>query len=306
MGVTHIQQKYSHIKLTQRSSALYFVAFSTRCVHFYSTDDVCDSPKDTALEIAVAALNFYSIFNGLDSLGCTKFLSKSKLPASIGLGTFGTKQVRILTSSTVSLPPDHASHSESILDGHLKDVGLSRIPVAGDGNCFFTAVAFQLHQLMSTTDVPALVSNSLSSIGITTMTIPQLASLLRELIVKEWLSDHIDDYIKFVPDLEDFLAEVKQFEQSGYHHGPLGDLMPMAMANVLHMSLAFVTSEAHSPLTRVYPFGSPITDLPLFLAYNSFGAGHYDGAVLVTKNVSSGKYWLMSLLRGSSLLCYTV
>jgi len=28
------------------------------------------------------------IFNGLESLGCTKFLSKSKLPASIRLGTF--------------------------------------------------------------------------------------------------------------------------------------------------------------------------------------------------------------------------
>ena len=154
---------------------------------------------------------------------------------------------------------------------------------------FFTAVAFQLHQLMPTTDVPAHVSNSLLSIGITTnMTIPQF---LRELVVEEWLSDHIDNYINFVSDSVDFLAEVTQFEQSGYHHGPLGDLMPMAMANVLHMPLAIVTSEAHSPLICVCPSRSPITDLPLFLAYNSFGAGHYDGAVLVTKNVSSGKYW---------------
>ena len=88
--------------------------------HSYSTDDVCDSPNDTALEIAVAALNFYSIFNGLESLGCTKFLPKSKLPSSIGLGTFGTKQAKLLTSSAVYLPPDHASHSESILNGHLE------------------------------------------------------------------------------------------------------------------------------------------------------------------------------------------
>ena len=111
--------------------------------HSYSTDAVCDSPNGTALEIAVAALNFYSIFNGLESLGCTKVLSKSKLPASIGLGTFGTKQVKLLTSSAVSLPPDLASHSKSILNGHLEGFGLYRIPVAGDGNCFFTAVAFQ-------------------------------------------------------------------------------------------------------------------------------------------------------------------
>ena len=193
----------------------------------------------------------------------------------------------------MSLPPEHASHSESILNGHLEGFGLSRILVAGDGNCFFTAMAFQLHQLMSTTDVPDLVGNSLSSIGITTnMSIPQLAPLLRELVVEDWLSDRIDNYIfSFVSDSVDFLAEVKQFEQSGYHHGPLGDLMPMAMANVLHMPLAIVTSEPHSPLICVCPSGSPITDLPLFLAYDSFGAGHNDGAILVTKDVSSGKYW---------------
>ena len=147
---------------------------------------------------------------------------------------------------------------------------------------------------MSTTDVPAHVSNSLLSIGMTTnMTILQLASLLRELVVEEWLSDHIDNYINFVSDSVDFFAEVKQFEQSGYHHGPLGDLMPMAMANALHMPLAIVTSEAHSPLICVCPSGSPITDLPLFLAYNSFGAGHYDGAVLVPRmfhHVNIGKF----------------
>lgn len=143
---------------------------------------------------------------------------------------------------------------------------------------------------MSTADVPALVVNRLSSIGITTnMTIPQLASLLRELVLEEWISDHIDSYFNFVSDSVDFLAEVKQFKQSGYHHGPIGDLMPMAMANVLHMPFAIVTSEPHSLLISVCPSGNPIIDLPLFLAYNSFGA--YDEAVIVTKNVSLGKYW---------------
>lgn len=76
----------------------------------------------------------------------------------------------------------------------------------------------------------------------------------------------------------DFLSDVKQFEQPDYYHGPLGDLMPMAMANILHLSLAIVTPEAHYPLTSVCPSGSLMSDLPLFLAYNSFGGGHYDAA----------------------------
>lgn len=151
----------------------------------------------------------------------------------------------------------------------------------------FLPVALRLYQLMSTRDVLALVVNSLLSIGITTnMTIPQL-----ELVVEEWISDHIDSYINFVTDSVDFLAEVKQFGQSGYHYGPLGDLMPMAMANVLHMPFAIVTSEPHSPLIGVCPSGNPIIDLPLFLAYTSFGVGHYNEAVIVTKDVSLGNYW---------------
>lgn len=160
------------------------------------------------------------------------------------------------------------------------------------GTVFFTSIAFQLQQLMSTSNVPALTVNSLTEIGITTnMTIPKLAHLLRKLLVEELRGQNIDSYVNFVSDNEDFLQEVKKFEQSGYYHGPLGDLMPIAMANVLHMPLAIVTSEPHSPLISICPSGSLITDLPLFLAYNSFGPGHYDGAVLETRNVSSGKYY---------------
>ena len=35
--------------------------------HSHSTDGICSAPNGTALEIAVAALNFYSIFNGLEA-----------------------------------------------------------------------------------------------------------------------------------------------------------------------------------------------------------------------------------------------
>lgn len=268
--------------------------------HSYSTD-ICDPPSDTALEMVVAALNFYSIFNGLESLGCTKFLTKSKLPASIGLGTFGTKRVKLLTSSAMYLPPEHKSHSESTLSGHLQGFGLSLVPIAGDGNCFFTTVAFQLFQLMSTTDVPTQTLNSLSNMGITTsMTISELAAFLRKLLVEEWIGERIDDYVNFVPNSVDFLSEAKQFEQPGYHHGPLGDLIPMAMANILHLSLAIVTSEAHTLLISVCPSGNLISYLPLLLGYNSFGDGHYDAAAFVT-DVSSGNYSEMKINHKLSL-----
>lgn len=154
--------------------------------HSYSTDGICSAPNDTALEMAVAALNFYSIFNGLESLGCTKFLSKSRLPSSIGLGAFGTKQVKLLTSSAISMLPELALHSESILRGHLEGFGLSWISIAGDGNCFFYNSSFSVKPVdVDTRCTFTHFEQYFKNWNNANKTISQLAALLRELVTEE-------------------------------------------------------------------------------------------------------------------------
>ena len=71
-----------------------------------------------------------------------------------------------------------------------------------------------------------------------------------------------DDYAGFLANDMDFFAEVCRYEQPGIFDGALGNLMPMAVANVLAIPLAFITSEQSN-----HKVGTPI------LAYNSFGPG---------------------------------
>ena len=92
--------------------------------------------------------------------------------------------------------------------------------------------------LKDVSDLNEIIASSITrNTGNTSnMPIPHSASLLKEQVMEEWISDHIDNYINFVCDAVDFLAEVEQFKQSGYHHGPLGNLMPMAITIVLHIT----------------------------------------------------------------------
>jgi hypothetical protein len=77
----------------------------------------------------------------------------------------------------------------------------------------------------------------------------------------------------------DYISETINFETSGYFNSDLGDLMPIAMANVLRIPIVIVTSESHTPLISVCPEETILYSTPLFLTYSRLGAGHYDAAV---------------------------
>ena len=73
---------------------------------------------------------------------------------------------------------DMASHKLT-LAGHLQGFGLEEIEVQGDGNCFFTAVAFQLSNLFSATSIEENISH-LRRIGLTgDMNVQELSHSLR-------------------------------------------------------------------------------------------------------------------------------
>lgn len=79
------------------------------------------------------------------------------------------------------------------------------------------------------------------------MNVQELSSALRILVVQEWKGDLAVDYANFVPDDVDYFSQVLRYES------PLGDLMPVAMANLLGIPLAIITSEPSNPLITVCP-----------------------------------------------------
>ena len=79
-------------------------------------------------------------------------------------------------------------------------------------------------------------------------------------------------------------SEARLFLQSGYFMGEFGNIMPLALANVLSTPLLLFTSMTTMPVLLITP--SVIGDaIPcLYLGFNTFGAGHYDAI-----SIPSGK-----------------
>ena len=224
------------------------------------------------------------MFRGLEELGYARFLSKTNLPNSIGIGLHPHRKLASVSASAHDLgsEPGHAKYVDKTLEGHLEAFGLEQVAIPGDGNCFFSAIAFHLSSLLSSPDTSNSILFHLNSIGITqNMLITQISDVLRTLLVREWRGHREESYRNFLPESMDYISETINFEASGYFSSDLGDLMPIAMANVLRMPIVIVTSESHTLLISVCPEETILYSTPLFLAYNRLGAGHYDVAVSV-------------------------
>ena len=118
--------------------------------------------------------------------------------------------------------------------------GFDIVEVTGDSNCLFMAVAMQLQQMMSLNayNESLLMSHLAEQMGIdTSASINDIGSILRSKVVQELKGERVDFYQSFLPSDENFLWEADCFIQSGTFSGPLGDLIRLAIANVIQIPL---------------------------------------------------------------------
>ena len=101
----------------------------------------------------------------------------------------------------------------------------------------------------------------------------------------------------------DYVEEVSAFEQSGIFSGPMGDLMPLAIANLFRFPLAIITSEPNNPIISVCPSRNMVSATPIFLAYNSYGGGHYSAASKMQRTLSSGRFVVKMFILIGDKLC---
>ena len=161
-----------------------------RFVNSTSTEDhLYCSTHNTPLQIAQDAINFYEVYEGLKSLGARRYLWKSRLPSSIELKNVLLMKLKdVIRSSENSLEHDPAQINET-LTGNVRGFGLSIAPVAGDGDCFFSSVAFHVSHLLTATSPHADIVNHLNSMGLSAdMEITELARALRSLINRSHLT----------------------------------------------------------------------------------------------------------------------
>ena len=168
------------------------------------------------------------------------------------------------------------------MDAVLKAHGLERVPVAKDGNCLFASVSFSLLQLLTTDGCSLELQQHLNPIGITgDRTLPELIKLLRKLVVDEFLSCNSVEYSSFLLSVEHSSYEetAKRFDQDGFFDCELGNAVNSALANILRTSLVVFSSLENYPILRIIPKNDPVSNVPVYLAFEQIGPGHYDAVI---------------------------
>jgi hypothetical protein len=99
--------------------------------HDYSPPDTHSQMDDTTLFIALDGLSFYDIYNGLQDLGYARFLSRSNLPNSIGIGNVPFRKVSDTRVREQCIEQD-SGYVNQVLHGHLEAFNLQHVPIPGD------------------------------------------------------------------------------------------------------------------------------------------------------------------------------
>ena len=100
----------------------------------------------------------------------------------------------------------------------------------------------------------------------------------------ELLSDRCN-YCAFIADEDEinYEDEAKKILNVGHFNSYIGDLMPYAMANVLHVSIVLIPVDVHTPVMYVTP--NEVTSRgTIFLVYTPHTLeclGHYDAAASI-------------------------
>lgn len=195
---------------------------------------------------------------------------------------FQPKHVLFAKSGLTLLNSDLPSKRQSSsLDGVLANYNMARVNIPGNGNCFFQSVAHAIENtIIPNQTISREVINHLDSLGLLDVG-NDICGKLRNLVVDEWLTNP-DQYKPFLTGEQTFETEARLFLNDGHFATQLGNSMPLVMANVLKHPVVVVTEMENLPVLPVTPRES-IQCLPIFVAFDQSGAGHYDAVVQIPR-----------------------
>ena len=157
-----------------------------------------------------------------------------------------------------------ARRVDALLNAH----GLQRVAMLKDGDCLFSAVAFQLKNRYSMEGIDSLLNQHLRLLGIEAdkTDVQAIEQTLRELTVKEFLGVHRDEYASYL-DLthrEHFEDMANKFVNRGFFDCELGNATPLVLANVLQVPLVIMSSTENFPVIPVIP-KETLTNAPMYI-----------------------------------------
>ena len=207
------------------------------CSEEVGEDDVEFSPSEALSVLQQAICSFY-VSKSLKGISDTAFINSGDV--------FFTSFIAVFEGL-----PKSADGGLRQLQSVLSSWNFKRVPVPGDENCLFTAIALAIFHHMQGTD--QMLIQRLSTLGLPMEQMHDINSidkLLRTCMVKEWI-ENTDYYQGFVT--IDITAVAHQYQSSGQFSGDLGDLMVLTLANILHMPITVFTSVANMPVICITP-----------------------------------------------------
>ena len=165
------------------------------------------------------------------------------------------------------------------LEELLCNYNFSRVPVAPDDTCLFSSVIFHLKQMVCLGNT-GLVQH-LQDIAFNVLQDDNKLAIaqLRGLVVFEMLQNRANYEGYLTANNMEYEEQVTCFKQFGVFGGEIGNVMVLALANVLRVNMILLTSMDNFPIIPVSPLHNICTQQTIYLAFNHFGAGHYDPVV---------------------------
>jgi len=129
---------------------------------------------------------------------------------------------------------------------------------------------------------PDEVLNHFKNLGISSsLEVDQLTSILRNLIVDEWIT-YPHRYNIYNTSEETFVLEATSFKRSGHYSSSLGDAMPLGAANALAIPIVVITALINWPVVFITPETTQLTQVPLILGLQG---EHY--SILIPNNATT-------------------
>ena len=160
---------------------------------------------------------------------------------------------------------------------NLASFDLEIDPVEGDGDCAFRSIIKQLRNTLEWNEL----SQHLKDMGLSGESIDDDVFALRQLFVDNVQSNEYYQMLLGISK-EDLNTETERFREPGTFSGEVGDLVMKVCSDVLQTPILVVTSMPHCSYVPFIPDELLITST-LYVAYNAFGPGHYDGTQPMTR-----------------------
>ena len=270
----HIDKEHFGFQKTECKSIL---KTELKSVNEFKSEIVADMLSVVEHEIALRSLGQDEDIDG-NHIQNFSILHKCLMIWLFYLGIKDTKLNDIMTVRSIPflfVKTRSTPESNPNVDNVLKLNGLERIPVLGDGNCFFTSVYYALKDSV---DKVNIVGNK--NLNLTEISADDFVVKLREIMVEEWLT-YMEQYIgQTTYEYDDYVFEANQFLQDGHFQSELGDTMVNCLSNSLGVSV-ILFSDNGTPVQAIRPTRENKIDKPICLVHSSEGAGHYDSAVFL-------------------------